>query len=178
MARPSEVPGSLPARRGVRLIIMTTALSGIPRPPGTGTRTDPLPVRLELAPPPHQGPLAGAWWPRTRRPAAELSALLAGFASRGVLATRLSLGAGRWDSTPGRLRLDDRDVRLIWFAYRTPHTVIVGHGADELTLLVILPGATERSAARAIASASDPDNLTGAVDILTAGEAPSHAKEA
>jgi len=160
------------------LIIMTTALSGDPRPPATSIRADPLPVRLELAPLPHQGPLDGAWWPRTRHPAAELDALVAGLASRGVVATRLSLGVTAWDSTPGRLRLDDRDVRLIWFAYRTPHTVIVGHGADELTLLVIPPGITETSAARAIGLASDPANVTGANDILTATEATSHTREA
>jgi hypothetical protein len=94
------------------------------------------------------------------------------------MATRLSLGARKWDCTPGRLRLDDRDVRLIWFAYRTPHTVIVGHGADELTLLVIPPEATETSATRAVASASDPNNVTGPVDILTATDATSHVKEA
>jgi len=69
-------------------------------------------------------------------------------------------------------------VRLIWFAYRTPHTVIVGHGGDELTLLVIPPGATETSATRAIGSASDPAHLTGANDILTATDATSHAQEA
>jgi len=94
------------------------------------------------------------------------------------MATRLSLGVTAWDSTPGRLRLDDRDVRLIWFAYRAPHTVIVGHGIDELTLLVIPPGASETSAARAIGLASDPANVTGAHDILTATDATSHAKEA
>jgi len=94
------------------------------------------------------------------------------------VATRLSLGARTWDSTPGRLRLDDRDVPLIWFASRTPHTVIAGDGADELTLLVIPPGATETSAARAIASASDPDNVTGPDDILTATDATSCATEA
>ena len=76
-------------------------------------------MRIKLAPLPHQGPLDGAWWPGTRRPAAELNTLVAGLASRGVVATRLSLGVTTWDSTPGRLRLDDREVRLIWFAYRT-----------------------------------------------------------
>jgi hypothetical protein len=138
------------------LIIMAKALSGTARPPATGIRTDPLPVRLNLTPLPHQGRLDGAWGPRTCRPATELNALVAGLASRGVVATRLSH----------------------WFAHRSPHTVIVRHGADEITLLVISPEATETSAARAIALASDPDNLTGPDDILTASEATSHAKEA
>jgi len=157
---------------------MATAVSGTPRPPATGTRTDPLPVRLTLAPRPHGGSLDGAWWPRTRRPATELTALVAGLASRGVVVGRLSLSVTGWDGAPGRLRLDDRDVRLIWFAYRAPHTVIVEHGADEITLLVIPPEATETAGARAMTVASDPGNATGRDGILTAGEATSDAKEA
>jgi hypothetical protein len=94
------------------------------------------------------------------------------------VATRLSLGTREWDSNPGRLRLDDREVRLIWFAYRSPHTVIVGHGADELNLLVVSPQATETSAARAMGLASDPGNVTGASGILTASEPTSCAEEA
>jgi hypothetical protein len=160
------------------LIIMTTAVSATPRPPATGTRTDPLPVRLLLAPRPHDGSLDGAWWPRTDRPATELTALVAGLASRGVVVSRLSLSVTGWDSAPGRLRLDDRDVRLIWFAYRPPHTVILGHGAHEITLLVIAPEATQTAGARAMTLASVPDNATGPDGILTASEATSDAKQA
>jgi hypothetical protein len=96
----------------------------------------------------------------------------------GVLRSARSPKAAATCGSSTRLRLDDRDVRLIWFAYRSPHTVIVGHGADEITLLVVSPQATETSAARAIALASDPDNLTGPDDILIAGEATSHVEEA
>jgi hypothetical protein len=58
--------------------------------------------------------------PRTHPPATELTAPVAGFASRGVVVSGLSLSVTGWDSAPGRIRLDDRDVRLIWFAYRAP----------------------------------------------------------
>jgi hypothetical protein len=153
---------------------MTTALRGFSRPPATGVRTDPLPPRLELAHLPNHGPLAGAWWPRSRHPAAELNALVAGLASRGVIATRLSLSVTGWDGTPGRLRFRDRDVRLIWFAYRTPHTVIVGHGAKEITLLVIPPEATQGAATRAISLASDSRNVASPDEILAASDATSH----
>ena len=119
---------------------MTTAMRCTPRPPATGTRADALPVRLILAPRPHVGSLDGARWPRTRGPATVL--LVAGPASRGVAISALSLTVTGWDSAPGRL--DERDVRLIWFAYRTPHTVIVGDGADEITLLVLPPEAPRR----------------------------------
>ena len=102
--------------------------------------------------------------------------LVAGPASRGVAVSALSLTVTGWDCAPGRL--DERDVRLIWFAYRTPHTVIVGHGADEITLLVIPPEAPETAGARAMTLASDRDNTTGLDGILTAGEAASDADEA
>jgi hypothetical protein len=160
------------------LIIMTTSPGDIPRPLATGTRTDPLPVRLTLAAKPHDGSLDGAWWPRTRRPATELTALVGGLAARNIVVSRLSLSVTGWDSAPGRLRLDDRDVRLIWFAYRAPHTVIVGHGAGEITLLVIPPEATEAAGARAMTVASDPGNATGRDGILTGIEATSYAEEA
>jgi hypothetical protein len=104
--------------------------------------------------------------------------LVAGLAARGVVVSWLSLSVTGWDGAPGRLRLDDRDVRLIWFAYRAPHPVIVGHGADEITLLVIPPEATETAGARAMRLAPDPDNVTGPDGILTAGEATSDANEA
>ncbi len=139
---------------------MTTAASGTPAP-AVHTRTDPLPLRLTLTSEPQAGSLGGAWWPRSRHPAAELGALVAGLASRGVVVTRLSLSVTNWDSTPGRLRLDDRDVRLIWFAYRRANTLVVGHGADELTLLVIAPEAAETAAIRAMALASNPRHVIG-----------------
>jgi hypothetical protein len=158
--------------------IMTTALRGASRPPATGNGTDPQPPRLELASSPHEGPLAGAWWPRSRRPAAELNALVSALAARGVIATRLSLSVTGWDRTPGRLRLADRDVPLIWFAYRTPHTVIVGHGAEEITLLVVPPETTATSAAQAIRLASTPRNRSGPEEILAASGATSHLAKA
>ncbi len=142
---------------------------------GLRTRTEPeeakmLP-RLELAPTPHNGRLAGAWWPRTDQPAAELTVLVTGLASRGVIATRLSLGARAWDGTPGRIRFPDRDVRLIWFSHRAPHTVIVGYGADEIALLVIPPQSTQKVASRAFRLATDSGNISGPDKILAASEA-------
>jgi hypothetical protein len=138
---------------------MTTATSGILRPPAIHTRTNPLPLRLTLAAQPLPGSFAGAWWPRTRRPATELGVLVAGLASRGVVVTRLSLSVTDWDSAPGRLRLDDRDVRLNWFAYLGSHTLVVGHGDHEMTLLVVAPEATETSAVRAMTFAAKPGRV-------------------
>jgi hypothetical protein len=141
---------------------MSAAARGTP-----GTGPDRLPARLRLAPVPHQGPLDGVWWPRTRQPAVELTALVEGLAARGVVATRLSLSVTTWHGTPGRLRVDDRDVRLMWFAYQAAHTAVVRYGSGEMRLLVIPPEAADESAARALRLVSDPDSLAGAEDILT-----------
>jgi len=143
---------------------MTAAPSGTPV---TGVGSDRLPARLSLAPVPHRGPLDGAWWPRTRHPATELTALAAGLATQGVVATRLSLSVTMWNSAPGRLRLDDRDIRLVWFAYQAPHTVGVTHGSGEMTLLVVPPEATDEAAAQAVTLAADPHSVAGPEDILT-----------
>jgi Family of unknown function (DUF5994) len=157
---------------------MATAVSGTPRPPATGTRTDPLPVRLLLARRPHDGSLDGAWWPRPHRPATELTALVAGLASRGVVVSGLSLSVTGWDSAPGapsprRPGCAADLVRLPGPAHRHP-----GARRPEITLLVIPPEATQTAGARAMTLASVPDSATGPDCILTASEATSDANEA
>jgi hypothetical protein len=138
----------LPVQAGDRLTIMPTAMKGAPRPPFAGTKpvvsaappanaADPSPVRLSLVPRRHDGAVDGAWWPRTHQPAVELNALVECLERDLDPITRLSLCGTTWDGTPDHIRVGDRDVRLIWFALRDPHTVIVGYGADEITLLVI-----------------------------------------
>ncbi len=122
------------------------------------------PVRLAIAP--HNGTVDGAWWPRTRRPTAELRALVAELHSSVGVVNRLSLSVTQWDSSPARVRVFDRDVRLIWFAYRDPHTVIVGHGTDETVLLLIPPETEEPVAKSAMAMAVDPIGSEGALAIL------------
>jgi hypothetical protein len=157
---------------------MTTAVSGTPRRPAAATRTAPLPARLALAAEFGAGSLAGAWWPRSRHPVAELTALVAGLAARGVVVTHLSLSVTAWGSAPGRLRLDGRDVRLTWFAYRGSPTVTVGHPGGEITLLVIAPDATEKSAAAAMELAAGRGDLVDPDGVLHAGRATSDAAQA
>jgi hypothetical protein len=124
-----------------------------------------------LARPAHRGPLDGAWWPRTKHPAIELTALTASLATRGVVPIQVSLSVTAWGSTPGRVRQDDRDVRLVWLALQAPHTVLVRHSSGQITLLVIPPEATEESATRVAALVLDPSSLAGPHDILAAAMA-------
>jgi hypothetical protein len=81
--------------------------------------------------------------------ASKLDAQVASLAAQGVVATGLFLSITAWDKTPGRLRLANRDVRLVWFAYEARHTVVVRHGTGGITLLVTPPEAREESASRA-----------------------------
>lgn len=176
---------------------MSTALSAVPRPPvarnhratAAESATDavgPSPARLTLTPRGHDGGLDGAWWPRTRQPAYELRALVAGLERELDPITRLSLSGTTWDSTPDTVRVDDHEVLLIWFSRRDPHTVIVGYGADEITLLIVPQDATPGSGAWAMRMACDPHNTADPAGILqasrtqswAAGRLPAYAQEA
>jgi ubiquinone/menaquinone biosynthesis C-methylase UbiE len=169
----------LPLQAGDRLTIMPTAIRGAPRLPSTSSRSpkppgnaaDPTPVRLSLSPRPHDGVLDGAWWPRTRQPAAELGALVASLERDLDPITRMSLSGITWDGTPDHVRVGDRKVRLIWFKLRDPHTVIVGHGADEMTLLIIPQEVAPLSGAQAMTMAADRNNTTDPAGILQASTA-------
>jgi ubiquinone/menaquinone biosynthesis C-methylase UbiE len=177
----------LPVQAGDRLTIMPTAMRGAPRlplagspgpgasevPPGNAA-DDASPVRLSLTPRPHDGVLDGAWWPRTRQPATELSALVASLERNLDSITRMSLCGTTWDGTPDHVRAGDHKVRLIWFTLRDPHTVIVGYGTDEITLLVIPPEVAPLSGARAMTKAADRNNTTDPAGILStaAGAGP------
>jgi Family of unknown function (DUF5994) len=157
---------------------MTTGVRGTPDSCAGDLRMDPLPPRLVLAPHVPASSPAGAWWPRTHRPVLELSALVAGLASRGVAVTHLSLDVAMWAGAPGRLRLDGRDVRLTWFAYRRSDTVVVRHADGEITLLVIAPEASEAVAVRAMALVLDHPG-TGDVDaLLSSRRAAPHIEKA
>jgi hypothetical protein len=149
-----------------------TAAEGVPAAsPATRMEVGGLPARLTLVPGLHRGGLGGVWWPRTRCLALELHELAAGLEARGVVTTRLSLSVTAWDSTPGRLRLEDRDVRLAWVAYQAHDTVTVGHLSGEITLLVVPPEATEESASRAVFSALNSHSAAQPEDILAASTA-------
>jgi SAM-dependent methyltransferase len=164
---------------------MSTAMSGFPHPPVTGADpappvaphqsadlSDASPARVSLTPgrhhEAHQGELDGAWWPRTRHVRTELNALVERLRLDLGAISRLSLSSTSWDSTPGHVRVADQDVRLVWFSLRDPRTVIVGYGAEEITLLVIPAAASAQSATRAMTMAADRHNSADPAEVLQA----------
>jgi hypothetical protein len=82
--------------------------------------------------------LNGAWWPRTRDPAAELPSLVAAVAGRLGVVRRIALNADAWDFWPRRLViLGGSAIRLDWCAGGA-HTVrLTGGDASHLDLLAI-----------------------------------------
>ena len=107
----------------------------------------------------------GGWWPRTREPVAEFSALVAALGP----VDRIGFSTTSWELAPHRLVVGENTVRLVGFRGLNPHTIIlIGPHLLRLTLLVV-PAATARSAAEtALAFAAASDNTDDAAGIFTA----------
>jgi Family of unknown function (DUF5994) len=140
------------------------------RSPGASS----TPVRVRLAFPASFTPndvLNGAWWPRTRDPAAELPALVAAVASRLGVVRRIALNADPWDFWPRQLVIvGGSRVRLDWCAGGA-HTVrLTGGDGSHLDLLAIPFDTAMVLALTCLARAArDVSHKTGGVSV---GPAP------
>lgn len=115
-----------------------------------------------------QGCFDGAWWPRSREPVTEFSALASALVGRFGRVDRIGFTPGAWDLAPARLAREPDLVRLAAFFGLQQHTIVViGPRIRRLTLLVIPPDASPAGAERALRSAIDPDS-TGAAHVLLA----------
>jgi Family of unknown function (DUF5994) len=125
-----------------------------------------LAVRVRLAFPASftsRDVLNGAWWPRTRDPAAELPALVDAVASRLGVVRRIALNADAWDFRPRRLVIHGGSaIRLDWSAGGA-HTVrLTGGDASHLDLLAIpFDTATVLALACLARAARDVSPMTG-----------------
>ncbi|GAA1033679.1 MULTISPECIES: DUF5994 family protein [Amycolatopsis] len=119
-----------------------------------------------------KGCFDGAWWPRSREPVTEFSALAAALVDRFGRVDRIGFNPGAWDLAPARLAHGPALVRLAAFYGLQQHTVVViGPRIHHLTLLVIPPEASPAAAERALCSAIDPDSTDAAHVILAASGA-------
>lgn len=125
--------------------------------------------RLRVKPPGAvKGCFDGAWWPRSREPVAEFSALVTALAADSGPVDRIGFNPGTWDLAPRTLALDSGFVRLAGFFGLDRHTIVViGPHIHRLTLLVVPPGADPAAAERALEAAAAPDAVGSAVLILT-----------
>ncbi|MFB9926720.1 DUF5994 family protein [Amycolatopsis halotolerans] len=114
-----------------------------------------------------KGCFDGAWWPRSREPVAEFSALVAALADRSGRVDRIGFNPAAWDLAPLRLAHGPNLVRLAGFFGLQEHTVVViGPRIRHVTLLVIPPDAPPDAAERALSAASAGDSTGAALEIL------------
>ncbi|MFG1923197.1 DUF5994 family protein [Cryptosporangium sp. NPDC048952] len=134
-----------------------------------GTETPP--VRLHLDPAlAGRGMLDGGWWPYGTDPLAELPALIAALDAQVGTVYRITLNGELWQSTPRRIAVSGRAVRLGWHGPSDVHEISVsGAGRDRLDLLVVPPSTSEDSALAAMATAARGDNGSHATAILDDG---------
>ncbi|MEV4605019.1 DUF5994 family protein [Amycolatopsis sp. NPDC049253] len=115
-----------------------------------------------------KGCFDGAWWPRSRDPVREFSALVAAVAARRGRVDRIGFNPAAWDLAPARLAHGPDLVRLAGFFGLQQHTVVVvGPYLHHLTLLVIPPDADPAAAERALIATSAPDSTGSAEFILS-----------
>lgn len=147
--------------------------------PAPARTVPPLPVRLVLRPPSFpQGPVCGAWWPRTDDLAAELPPLTKVFDAKGGRVTRVVAGRGSWPTTPASLVVSGRTVRAVWFSSGfDPHTIrLFAYGRGRWDLLVVPPRTEAAAAARLMAAAADPA-LRLTASALFAAEQQRHTED-
>lgn len=115
-----------------------------------------------------KGCFDGAWWPRSRDPVAEFSALVSSIAAGLGRVERIGFNPAAWDLAPARLAHGPDLVRLAGFFGLQQHTVVViGPRIHHLTLLVIPPEADPAAAERALAATSAQDSTDSAQLILS-----------
>ncbi|WP_051791575.1 DUF5994 family protein [Amycolatopsis jejuensis] len=135
-----------------------------------GTVLDSLPVgrRLRLKRSgAEKGCFDGAWWPRSRDPVTEFSALVTALAERFGRVDRIGFNPAAWDLAPSRLRHGPDLVRLAGFSGLQRHTVVViGPHIRHLTLLAIPPDTDPAAADRALAAAAAAESTGTATEIL------------
>ncbi|MFI0153379.1 DUF5994 family protein [Streptomyces lydicus] len=113
-----------------------------------------------------EGPLDGAWWPRSRDISAELPGLITALTEHLGAVTRIGLDADAWEGLPTRLVIDERVVHIDSFPVSDDTVLITRGDQDYFTLLVVPPHATPEAARAAMARAVRADNPDQAEKIL------------
>lgn len=125
-------------------------------------------ARLSLDPAlPGQLGISGGWWPRSRDAGAELPAMLAELSAQAGRVRRVALQVDAFSDIPHLIMINGRPVHVAWFRSMDPMTVNMTMAArDNLTLLVIPPGASADSAAEALRLAAASSRTKQPEEIL------------
>ncbi|WP_142214874.1 DUF5994 family protein [Streptomyces sp. SLBN-118] len=132
-----------------------------------------LPLRLMLAPAGTAPALIdGAWWPRSRDLSAELPALTAVLDPLWGRITRVTVNPTFWPVIPRKLPVAGHVVHVGWFkAEQDPHKLLLlSYTSGRWDLLVIPPETSAATAARLMATATDPSRCLTASGLIQEAE--------
>lgn len=123
-----------------------------------------------------RGPLDGAWWPRSRDLADELSALAEVLDPLFGRVTRVAVNPTYWPVIPSRVPVNGHGVRIGWFTTELdPHKILLmSHTTGSWNLLVVPPEISAPAAARLMAAASDSSGPPTTASALMAAELVLH----
>ena len=113
--------------------------------------------------------LDGGWWPRSADPAAELPNLVPAIDVVHGPITRLLLSISGWQPRPRRLTVNDRILRLAYFASQ-PAALLTAlcHNGERVDLLVVPPDTDAAVAEAAMTIAATSTNRMHAEHIVPA----------
>jgi hypothetical protein len=119
-------PVPLPGRgRACDMALTSTQVMEV-TPSSTPDQITPDRARLSLDPATiRQAGVHGGWWPRSRDAAAELPGLLTELSTRAGRVRRVALQVGAFGNIPHPPTVGGRRVRVGWFRYMNPHTVLL-----------------------------------------------------
>ncbi|MCZ0986990.1 DUF5994 family protein [Streptomyces diastatochromogenes] len=140
-----------------------------------------LPPRLVLAPADTAPALIdGAWWPRSRDLKAELPALIEVLDPLWGRITRVTVNPRFWPVIPRKVPVHGHVVHVGWFdAEQDPHKLLLlSYTVGRWDLLVIPPETAPSTAARLMATATDPSRSLTATGLIHEAERFRTAAEA
>jgi len=165
------------AYRAPALTQLTGAGDAAPEPgPAAPARAALDPARLSLrAGARRDARIYGGWWPRSRDATAELPGLIAELSARAGRVTRIAVQVDAFRNIPRQLTADRHGVRIAWFRYMNPQTVILTMaGSDDLILLLVPEHASPAAAAAALSLAAADHDAGPPEVILAAAGAGDH----
>jgi uncharacterized protein DUF5994 len=119
------------------------------------------------------GYVDGAWWPRSRDLAAELTDLVDALGARLGRVERVAYALSAWDAGPRRIDVAGHPARVEGFSYQDKNIIhLTGVNRVRLSLLVVPPGAVATAGEEAMTTAARQGNADRPEEILAAPAVP------
>jgi hypothetical protein len=128
-------------------------------------------LRLRLKPAERSdGPVQGAWWPRSDQLFTELPPLLAALTPLLGSVDRVIYDENNWAPQSLRMEFKGRSIILEGSSTTSPNTLsVIGKGFGRLVLLIVPPYTNPTRAYTAVVTASKPDDVSSPDELLGIG---------